>query len=109
MDEIEVYLDDEQLPEPYSEIQHIVEKEKLLEIAKIFGGSKIYFPKLKTITKPQRDRKIIEEFNGYNTRELAIKYDLTENWIRQICKEKISQERSKPCEGQITIDDLFNN
>ena len=32
--------------------------------------------------------QIVNEYNGSNIRELAIKYGYTEKWIRKIVKEK---------------------
>ena len=29
--------------------------------------------------------KIKEEYNGYNTAQLARKYGITERWVREIC------------------------
>jgi len=34
-------------------------------------------------------KQIVEEYNGYNVRELATKYGYTEKWIRKILKEHI--------------------
>lgn len=81
-------IEENQLPEPYSDLVHIIGLESVIELAKLFGGSRVYFPKIDKITRPHRDEKIVAEYNGYNARELARRYSLTENRILQICRHK---------------------
>ncbi len=93
----------DELPEPYSTISAKIGIKNTLALAEIVGGTYIYFPKVDTITRPHRNKDIREEFNGYNHRELAIKYNLTERWIKEICADLIKKERNKPLDGQISI------
>lgn len=94
----------EDLIEPYKTIAEIIGIENTLELAQIFGGGEpVYFPQLKSLHRPARNRQIIEEFNGYNFKELAKKYDLTEMTIRYICRENIDTQRSKPMINQTTM------
>ncbi len=51
-----------------------------------FAGSCFYFPKNAVEKAGQRAVAIVAEFNGSNFRELALKYDLSENRVRQIVK-----------------------
>ena len=44
----------------------------------------MYFPTEKMIYKEARDREIIEEFNGFNVKELASKYRMSESYVRAI-------------------------
>nr|DAZ25998.1 MAG TPA: Mor transcription activator family [Caudoviricetes sp.] len=103
MAEAELQLDD--LPEPYRTIAEICGVEDTIQLAKIFSGEQVYFPKYDTVYRPLRDKKIIEEFDGYNFKRLAKKYGLTENAIRKICADNINTQRNKPLEGQTTIFD----
>ena len=59
-----------------------IEKAKLL--FREFGGTSVYFPTEKMIYKDARDREIISEFNGFNHKELAVKYDMSESYVRSI-------------------------
>lgn len=63
-----------------------------LEVYKIlienFGGCQLYIPKWETIYKEVRNKKIRENFNGFNYRELAKKYNLSEKTVRKIVYEK---------------------
>lgn len=58
-----------------------------LRLCKLINGDKVYIPEFESVITPLRNKKIKEEFNGYNHKELAKKYGLTPNWIRQICGE----------------------
>lgn len=59
-----------------------IERAKLL--FKEFGGISVYFPTEKMIYKEARDRDIISEYNGFNHKELAIKFNMSESYIRAI-------------------------
>lgn len=63
-----------------------IDKAKLL--FKEFGGSSVYFPTEKMIYKEARDREILSEYNGFNVRYLASKYNMSEGYIRTIIREK---------------------
>ena len=52
-----------------------------------FGGTSVYFPTEKMLYKGARDREIIEEFNGFNVKELASKYRMSESYIRAIIRK----------------------
>ena len=51
-----------------------------------FGGTSVYFPTEKMIYKEARDREIVSEYNGFNHKELASKYNMSESYIRTIIK-----------------------
>lgn len=59
-----------------------IERAKLL--FKEFGGTSVYFPTEKMIYKGARDRDIIANYNGFNHKELAIKYNMSESYVRAI-------------------------
>lgn len=96
-------LTKDDLPELYCLIANEIGFENTLKLAKLLGGSYIYFNKIESIERPLRDRHIREEFNGYNYKELAKKYNLTEIQIRNICSEIIEKKKAEPLEGQITL------
>ena len=77
-----------ELPEVYEQLAELVGYDNMMIIAKAFGGGEsIYFPKIESIERPGRNQKIISEFNGFNYKDLAKKYELTEMRIRSIMKE----------------------
>jgi Mor family transcriptional regulator len=95
----------EDLDEPYYQIAEKMGIKVALEMAKMFQGSQVYFPKVETSCNPKRKQLIKEEFNGYNYRELAEKYGFTERWVREICKDQVERERNKPPENQLSLFD----
>ena len=50
-----------------------------------FGGSNVVLPE--TLTIAIRNRHIREEFNGYNYKELARKYRISEISVRRVVNE----------------------
>lgn len=89
-------ISEEQLPEPYKSIAREIGLEGTLRLANLYQGTGFYLPKLDTLLAEIRNKRIREEFNGGNHRELARKYELTERWIYEI----IGQTRD---ENQISL------
>ena len=56
-----------------------------------FGGTSVYFPTEKMIYKCARDREIISQYNGFNHKELAIKYNMSESYIIAIINKNMFQ------------------
>jgi len=77
-------LKPEELPEPYASIVIKLGIEHTLLLANLYQGTGVYFPKIDKLLAKIRDKKIKREFNGGNYKQLAIKYKLTEQWIREI-------------------------
>lgn len=48
-----------------------------------WGGYKIYIPMAKSYDKERRDREIAERWNGKNTRELCVEFEVSETTIRR--------------------------
>lgn len=80
------------LPETYQEVARIIGMENALRLAQHIGGGRIYYPKIESLLRDKRDEKIRAEFTGFNHRELARKYSLTETWIRDIVQRKRPDE-----------------
>ncbi len=79
----------EMLPEPYRKLCGLIGILNIIKLAEVFQGTTVYFPKLDGTLKTIRNSQIREEFDGGNVTELAIKYSLTEVWIRQILQDLI--------------------
>lgn len=73
-------------------------------LVRAFNGTSIYIPKIESLEKAIRDELIRAEFDGGNYKELALKFGLTETWIRNIVLEKVKEIRAKPIEGQGSFD-----
>jgi Mor family transcriptional regulator len=74
----------EMLPESYQDVASITGVETFLELCKLFGGMEVYIPQYKTLIKPLRNQKIVEEFNGNNVKQLAKKYHVCESTVRHV-------------------------
>jgi Mor family transcriptional regulator len=77
----------EDIPSEYRDLVDGIGLDAFLRLAYITGGNTIYFPKLDRLIQPARDRMIIKEYNGSNLKELVIKYELTDVWVRKIISE----------------------
>ncbi len=76
-----------ELPEPQRALAEAVGIDALMKFADNFGGERLYIPKSDSILRNMRDKRIREEFNGYNIRELSRKYDLSTVQIRNIVRK----------------------
>lgn len=90
----------EDIPDRYAEIVEIIGIDKFVEMAEYARGDKIYFPKTENILAPARNRRIKKEYNGYNTKELAERYNLTTIQVGNILKDE-------PLPGQMTLFDCM--
>lgn len=78
---------------PYGAIIDAVGPEGFLNLCRVVGGGKTYFPKQDKILAYERDLKITEEFNGFNAYELAHKYNLTTVHVERILKHHYKGEK----------------
>ena len=66
------------------EIAEEIGIENMLKLCTQFGGSTLYMPKRDSVIRELRNRRICEEFNGYNKKELCKKYQVSGRWIDEI-------------------------
>lgn len=93
-------LDD--IAERYRGIVDIVGIRKFILLSNYSRGDELYFPKVENVVAPARNRKIKKEYNGYNSKELAARYNLTIKQIQKILKDE-------PIAGQINLDDWWES
>lgn len=89
----------EDISENYRPVVEIIGIEKFIELSDYAKGDELYFPKAENVIAPARNRRIKREWNGYNLKELAEKYNLTTKQIGNILKDE-------PMIGQLSIFDL---
>ena len=67
----------------YKEIAELIGEENTVILYNHFKGQQISFP-LHLYSVDYIKKCIVEEYNGSNVRELALKYGFTERWVRKI-------------------------
>lgn len=97
------------LQEQHRPIAESIGMESFLNLVKAYGGSSIYIPQMKEVTKMRIYRKISEEFDGTNIKQLANKYSVSESTVYNIVREQIqSGEHKHPqIPGQMSIMDML--
>lgn len=68
--------------------------DNFLKLAVLVGGSTFYIPQAESILRPLRNQKIKEEYNGYNSAELAGRYGITQRQVQQIVQQKAEYSTS---------------
>ena len=77
----------------YSELANLLGIEAVLKIHSAYRGQQITFP-VQLFSKEFLKKQIVDEYNGYNIKQLATKYGDSEKWVRQILKEHIDKQKS---------------
>jgi Mor family transcriptional regulator len=93
LDEIISQVKIEDIPENYQDMAEAVGVINFLQLLKIAGGTTIYLPLPINVIKEARDRAIVREYTGKNLKELAVKFNLSETWIRQIVAKGDSNDK----------------
>ena len=92
----EEWLDEvaiEDIPEKYREVVEITGVRAAAALSRLIGGTYYYFPKADKLLANIRNKKIREEFNGSNHKDLARKYDLSETSIRRLIENKEGEDQ----------------
>ena len=97
----EIRLED--LSEGQQEVAALIGPENFRKLMEVYGGAYLYISKTDRLERMERNERIRAEFDGYNFRELARKYDLTEITIRSIVSDKVRELRARPMDGQLSL------
>ena len=95
------------LEEEQKALAELIGMDAFRSLVRAFNGTSIYIPKIESLEKTVRDQLIKEEFDVGNYRKLALKYGLTETWIRNIVLEKAREIKARPIDGQMTMEDFL--
>ncbi|MDR1628955.1 MAG: DNA-binding protein [Oscillospiraceae bacterium] len=97
----------EDLTEDQQVVAELIGFDNYKKLAEVFVSDVIYLPKFKNKERKIRNQKIIEEFDGTNTLELAKKYGLTMVTIRSIVAVKRRALKANPLQdAQLTLYDF---
>lgn len=97
--DIEKIISLEQLSGDQRELAETVGLDAYRKLVANYGGMNLYIYKPETILRELRNSEICDEFNGFNYRELAQKYHLSEKTVREI----VSGKKKEPIDGQISF------
>lgn len=93
----------EQLSQEQRDLMETIGAEAYSKLVERYGGCSVYICKQETLDRITRNEEIRQQFDGGNYRELARKYRLTENAIRDIVAPKVKELQTAPEEGQLTL------
>ena len=80
-------LDDitlDELPNEQKSIAELIGLDEYKKLVKDYGGTSIYIYNTETLLRCNRNAEIRKHFNGYNFKELALMFGLSERCIRKI-------------------------
>ena len=86
------------------ELAELIGIENYKKLVAHYGGGFVYICKSDTILKDIRNAEICDKFNGYNYRELAKEYNLSEKMIREITSDKLKKIKYMPPDGQMKLE-----
>lgn len=66
-----------------------------LELCRLSGGVHQYIPLYANVLEGSRNRAIVKEFDGTNSRALAWKYEVTEAYVRELLAKQRREKNKK--------------
>ena len=80
----------ENLNSIYNELADLLGIDAVLKIHSAYRGQQITFP-VELFSKEFFVWQIVNEYNGYNVKQLATKFGYSEKWIRKILKDHMKK------------------
>lgn len=74
----------------YSDLASLLGIDSVLKIHSAYKGQQVFFP-MDLFSKEFIKQQIVDEYDGYNVKQLVIKYGYTEKWVKKILKEHIGE------------------
>ena len=74
----------------YNDIANLLGIDAVLKLHAAYRGQQITFP-VQLFTKGFIAIQIVNEYDGYNLKQLATKFGYSEKWIRKILKDHIDK------------------
>lgn len=101
----------EDLQEQHRPIAESIGMESFIKLVREFGGSAIYIPQMREVTKMRVYRMIRDEFDGTNIKKLASKYDVSESTVYNVVREQIQSgvHKHPTIPGQMSIADMLQS
>lgn len=94
--EIDVHqMTPEDLAPLHAAMANVIGMEQMIALSDAFGGTSVYIPQRRELIKTYIFNCIAKEFNGFNRKELAIKYRLSETTVYNIIRDQIVKGSAK--------------
>lgn len=77
----------------YNDFANLLGIDAVLKIHSMYRGQQITFP-VELFSKEFIALQIVNEYDGYNVKQLATKFGYSEKWIRKILKDHIDNQRT---------------
>ena len=74
---------------PFRTLMERIGFEGVFGLAEEFGGGAVYVPIRLNMFRECRIKAVLNEYNGLNHRELAKKYDFTENGVKKFLRGEL--------------------
>ncbi|MGN0115175.1 MAG: Mor transcription activator family protein [Monoglobaceae bacterium] len=74
----------------YNELAELLGMDAVLKIHAAYRGQQVSFP-VNLFSKEFIIMQIVNEYDGYNVKELATKFGYSEKWIRKILKDHVDK------------------
>ena len=74
----------------YRDLMELIGLENTLKVYSHYNGQQLSFPK-RLYSRVYVERKVIEEYDGTNIKQLAKKYSYTERWVSGKIKEFVKE------------------
>lgn len=92
------------LDEEQRQLAELIGIDNYIKLIKTYGGLQLYVPKAHYYELADRNRRINDEYNGYNAKLIAQKYGIAENTVYVIVRDKLQRLRERQLEGQISFE-----
>lgn len=77
----------------YNDFANLLGMDAVLKIHAAYRGQQITFP-VELFSKEFIALQIVQEYDGFNVKQLATKFGYSEKWIRKILKDHIDKQES---------------
>ena len=85
-------IDINEFREPYKSIAEVIGVETMIKLSENFPRFTLYIPTISGLLKQATYKNIIEEYNGANVKQLALRYGVSERTIYRILESKLNLE-----------------
>lgn len=85
----------EDVPRAFQEICEVVGVQAAAKLSQRFGGLPLYIPKIEALLERKRNEMIRRDVRVIGYRQTALKYKLTEVWVRQIADHQREEEKQQ--------------